>query len=85
MKVILIATNDLDSLLKEHGHDIGFSYSEIKCEESLLSRPYVEIDLQNSNDFFQLICNLSAIEELVISSANEHECHIEFYNDYREC
>ena len=80
MKVKLTATRNIESFI-ENGSIVGFNCT--KSSEVGFSS-FVEIELENHTDFYKLICNLSTENSLIIRSADESECDIEIYNDYRE-
>jgi hypothetical protein len=78
MKVKLTATRNIESFI-ENGSIVGFNYTKPKIFDG-----FVEVKLENLIDFYKLICNLSTENSLIIRSADESECDIEIYNDYRE-
>jgi hypothetical protein len=78
MKVKLTATRNIESFI-ENGSIVGFN-----CTKPKIFDGFVEVKLENLTDFYKLICDLSTENSLIISSADESECDIEIYNDYRE-
>jgi hypothetical protein len=81
MKVKLTATDGIRAWLKNNKSLIGFDHTEINRDSY---NEFIEIELKSHADFYQLICNLSVENPLIVSSANESECDIEIYDGYRE-
>lgn len=81
MNIKLTATDNLTEWIEKNSTSINLPINEIKVNNY---GEYINLKLQDANQFVELISRISEIDPVIVIKANPKNIEIEVYNDCRE-